>query len=56
MKPTYSERVKVGMPPPLVAAVADAAATNMTSVSSYIRSALLLKLRTDGIELPPEKA
>jgi hypothetical protein len=54
--PVYSERLKVAMPPSLAATLSDAASTNLCSVSSYIRAAVLLKLRADGIELPKEVA
>jgi hypothetical protein len=51
----YSARLNLFAPPSLTAAVSDAAAKNMTTVSSYIRMALLAKLRADGCE-PKEAA
>jgi hypothetical protein len=51
----YSARLNVFAPPPLVAAVSDAATKNMTTVSSYVRAAVLAKLRADGFE-PKEAA
>jgi hypothetical protein len=48
--PDYSARLSVVVPRPLGDAVADAASKSLTSVNSYVRGAVLAKLRADGFE------
>jgi predicted HicB family RNase H-like nuclease len=52
--PEYDVRFNIAATRPLVAAVANAASTNLCSINSYVRGALLAKLRADGFE--PGKA
>jgi hypothetical protein len=52
----YEARVNVAMPRPLSVAVANAADRQLTSVNAYIRSAVLAKLQSDGIEVSESAA
>lgn len=53
--PEYDVRFNIAATRPLVAAVATAASRNLMSVNSYVRGAVLAKLRADGFE-PKEAA
>jgi hypothetical protein len=55
VSPDYDAHLHVRAPRPLVAAVATAAGKELTAMSSYVRSAVLAKLRADGCE-PKEAA
>jgi hypothetical protein len=50
----YDARLSIVVTRPLVAAVASGAGKSMQSLNSYVRSALLAKLKADGIALPKE--
>jgi predicted HicB family RNase H-like nuclease len=49
--PAYGPRLNVPVTTPLIDAVASAAAKQLTSMNSYVRSAVLAKLQSDGIKI-----
>jgi hypothetical protein len=49
--PAYGQRLNIPVTTLLAAAVASAAAKQLTSMNSYVRGAVLAKLQSDGIEI-----
>jgi hypothetical protein len=52
---SFSTTFKTRLPPSLAAAVGRAADAKLTTVSEYVRQALLTALRADGIELQEQQ-
>jgi hypothetical protein len=56
MKPLNDGRLCVAAPQVLCEAVARAAARNLEGVNTYVRQALLERLRKDGVQLEGSEA
>jgi predicted HicB family RNase H-like nuclease len=54
--PVYSERLNVVVPSPLHDAITTAAHSSMQSVNSFVRGAVLERLRREGFAPSPGKA